>query len=346
MVYKNLEQRMVQSYLDMFPTFYPCSDLPHESQRQLYEFVYSVYKTMFAFPEKFFKKILEDDAYPRRFNRTSYGKPKLYNFMKSDLKEIDDFLLCLYDIGKYGEVVENGIRVGCEIKKKQMARLQLFGLKLDNCILVHEKYNEMFAAWKYMSSRNEVSFIEFSRCMFAKDHAYMEEIYAALFQKEAINKLSGYFLQHSYNRYELARDKYTLDYVKNIADNAKGKAAPLGNSLFGDPNHIGLSFEYRPDVTVPQYAVLRIVKMKEILNQIENAPESVKEFVLKYQKKCNNCKYCTQTDKSGKKPKQVVVVDNIEICALYPGFNFCFTKIDDKQVTDIIDLIEFMVKVL
>ena len=75
----------------------------------------------------------------------------------------------------------------------------------------------------------------------------------------------------------------------------------MGTPMHGDPYHTGISFDYRPDAAVPQYMVLRILKMKEILLAFQELPLRLKSFILKHVKKCDMCGYCTQTDKTGKR---------------------------------------------
>jgi hypothetical protein len=75
---------------------------------------------------------------------------------------------------------------------------------------------------------------------------------------------------------------------------------------------------------------------------------SLQEFVVQHAKKCDECGYCTQTDKSGKrKPLYVDVFHNGEhrsICPLYPGFNFCFTALDEELAMNLVAFLDFMDK--
>ena len=97
-MYKSLEQRMVSAYLAMFPPFTPTAsgEISASSQKQFYDFMKSVYQKLFDAPESLFLKISEDDAYPNRFNKASYGKPLLYNLMKKDMQEMDNLLESLF----------------------------------------------------------------------------------------------------------------------------------------------------------------------------------------------------------------------------------------------------------
>jgi hypothetical protein len=120
---------------------------------------------------------------------------------------------------------------------------------------------------------------------------------------------------------------------------------PLGTPLHGDPNHYGLSAEYRPFNAVPQFLVLRILEMKNILLNFDQMPDSLKEFTLRYVKQCDDCGYCTQTDKTGKrKPLHIEVCyhGSYRVCPLYPGFNFCFEELDEELAARIREFLGFM----
>lgn len=349
MNYANLEQRMAHSYVDMFPPFVPLTDgeVSIPSQEQFYRFMQNVYRRIFDSPELLFTKIFEDDAFPRRFNKGSYGKPTLYNHMKRDLKEIDELLSLLFSLGQNSTVDNGTLRTpaAVDIKKKHRNVLPLLGLKLDNTILSCDTVDNLFPAWKWMATRVGATVLSFSRCMFDPDYPYMQDIYSTLFGNE---KASEALLQHlqkrGYTRVEMKRGPYTLDYVKRNVEND----VPLGSPLHGDPHHYGISAEYRPDVTIPQYLVLRILDMKNILLRFGRMSSSLQEFVVKHAKKCDECGYCTQTDKSGKRKPLCIDVfhkgEHRSICPLYPGFNFCFTALDEELAMNLVAFLDFMDK--
>jgi hypothetical protein len=346
--YTNLEQRMAHTYMDMFPPFIPLPDgeVSTQSQEQFYLFMKNVYQTLFASPELFFKTIHEDDAYPNRFNRASYGKPKLNNYMKRDLKEIDELLSCLFSLGKDGAVADNRLIVSeaVETKKKHRGILPHFGLRLDGNVLSCDGYDGLFDAWRWMATRENAAVISFSRCMFDPECSYIQTAYSTLFGNEkAFGRLVQYLQKSSYTRFDLKRGVYTLDYVKWNTE----KDVPLGFPIHGDPHHYGISAEYAPYAVIPQFLVLRILDMKNMLLKFDLMSEDLKGFVIRHVKKCDRCGYCTQTDKSGKrKPLYIQISHNgdYEICPLYPGFNFAFTKLDEELAMNLTAFLDFMDK--
>lgn len=141
----------------------------------------------------------------------------------------------------------------------------------------------------------------------------------------------------------MERGPYVLDYVKKIVPGD----VPLGNSLHGDPNHYGLAAEYKPEIAEPPYLLVRILDMKNILLKFDRMPAALRDFIVRYAKECDHCGYCTQTDKSGKRKSLEIDVyrDGSKfICPLYPGFNFCFTQLDQALTEDLIAFLGFMHK--
>ena len=346
MNFTNLEQRMAHAYLEVFPLFVPLKDCPVsvQSQEQFYSFMKNVFQTIFDTPERFFKKLNQDDAFPNRFNRASYGKPKLNETMKKDLKEIDELLALLFTLGQ-NSTVENGrllLSAGVEIKKKFLNILPELGLTLDDHTLSCAPYAGLFPTWQWLATRQNASVTTFSRAMFDPAYPYTQEIYATLFgNQKAFATLVQHLGQSGYQRVDLRRGPYTLDYVKRIVE----KDVPVGTPMHGDPYHYGVSADYRPDAAVPQYLVLRILEMKNILLEFDALPNNLKDFVIQYVKKCDDCGYCTQTDKTGKRqPLHITVTHHGEhcVCPLYPGFNFCFTQLDDALVANLMAFLDVM----
>jgi hypothetical protein len=231
-----------------------------------------------------------------------------------------------------------------KVKSKYKNILPKLGLKLEGNHLSCDQYTGLFPAWKWLAARDQATELAFSRCMFDPRHAYLCDNYARLFGDEnAFDQLVLYLDQNGYQRIEHQRGAYVLDFVKKIGQ----KDAPLGNPLHGDPNHYGIAAEYKPEIAIPQYLVLRILDMKNILLQFDLMPKTLPEFILKYAKECDHCGYCTQTDKTGKRKSLEIDVfqdGSRFICPLYPGFRFCFTQLDDGLVTDLMAFLGFMDK--
>ncbi|MCJ7737563.1 MAG: hypothetical protein MUQ10_09665 [Anaerolineae bacterium] len=73
--------------------------------------------------------------------------------------------------------------------------------------------------------------------------------------------------------------------------------------------------------------------------------DDLKDFVVGTAKKCDECGYCTQTDKTGKRKRLAIEVshhDVSSICPLYPGFSFTFTELGERLTTNLMAFLDFM----
>jgi len=342
--YANLEQRMAHTYLDMLPPFVPLmsNDVSVHSQEQFYGFIKNMVQVIFDSPELLVTQLHEDDAYPNRFNRAAYGKPKLYYAMKKTINAIEELIFWLYSIGQSG-IVENEkliISDAVKSKKNHIQALPYLGLTLDSNTLSCAAYDGLFPAWKWMAERKNST--AFGRGMFDPQYPYIQDVYAKLFGDEkGFNHLLEYLAEHGYQRFEIERGPYTLDYVKSVGNGD----SPLGSPLHGDHFHYGISAEYKHEAVAPQFMVLRILEMKDLLLKFDQMESHLKDFVIQYAKKCDLCRYCTQTDKTGKRKELAIPVTHgtiYNICPLYPGFNFCFSTLDEPLSNQLMAFLDFM----
>ena len=88
--------------------------------------------------------------------------------------------------------------------------------------------------------------------------------------------------------------------------------------------------------------------MKLFLEHFDEMPEHVQDFVMSRIKRCDGCRYCVQTDKTGKRPFARIAVQYADkkynLCPYYPGYSFWWTSIDDTLAGNIIGLLGFMDK--
>ncbi len=357
MNYKNLEQRMIATYLDTFPPFLPAttSEASKDSQSEFYEFMRSVYQEIYNHTELLFTGNNEDDAYLSRFNKGKDNKPLLIKLMKKDKKEIDALLSCLFLWGREGCVEQNQLMLADSVKinKKVLNLLPQIGLKLENNVLTHIKYSNLFSAWKWMSTRPDASVFAFSRGMLDQNHSYASEIFSSLFDQKSFVTLENYLIQNGYNRVarysDCANFGFTnntfvnLDYVKKhgISD------LPLGDFVY-DHFHTGISIDYSFIMKDPLLIGLRILKMKEILEKFALMPGELQDFIIKYAHRCDSCNYCIQRNKNRvANPKRFhITVEHggrkYNLCPLFPGYYFCWKAIDEELVSGLTAFLAFM----
>ena len=100
-------------------------------------------------------------------------------------------------------------------------------------------------------------------------------------------------------------------------------------------------FVFRPAV----FAIC-IPKMKNLLMLFSSMEQDLKDFVVDRTKKCDGCRYCVQTDKSGKRELAKIAITNrganYDLCPYFPGYNFCWERLDTRLVEKMIQMLDFM----
>jgi len=94
MTFESLEQRLVQSYIDLFPRFVPdeASGISVSEQENFYNLMKGLYQLISDDPTIIVPALHEDDAFPNRFTKSSYGKPELQANMRKLIKAMDTLL--------------------------------------------------------------------------------------------------------------------------------------------------------------------------------------------------------------------------------------------------------------
>ncbi len=348
MSYQSLEQRMLQTYLDTFPPFVPLrtAEVSEASQRQFYDFLEGMYQSWSRDPSIWFSVLHEDDAHPNRFNKSSYGKPKLIGEMRKVLKTVDSFLSLLFTLGAEGRPQTSALvlRSIPRIPRKQRAAMELLGLKLDGVVLSHERYPDMFHAWHRMAARPGASVLTFSRCMFDPEYAYTSDIFRRLSgNAKAFDALEAHLRQSGYRREDCRGGQVTWDYVRSHGDDG----AEVGNFVF-DHHHTGVAAEYESVVESPQCFALRILRMREIVPLFNEMDDDLKDFVIQNNPKCSKCDYCILRHKHrAVAPKRFYTTvehrgRHYNLCPLFPGFSYCWASLNEERVKGMIAFLSFM----
>ncbi len=129
--YACLEQRIVNTYLDTFPSFVPSESGPGiRAQEQFYQFMHGLYQRLSKQPTLMFSTLHEDDAYTRRFNKGADNKPKLKVLMRKAIKNVDALLMTFFQVGQSGQVNTNTLVVdeAVKINKRHQLLSEQLGL--------------------------------------------------------------------------------------------------------------------------------------------------------------------------------------------------------------------------
>jgi len=352
--FDSMEQRIIYMYIDLFPMFKPfeSKEVSKLSQKQFYDFIESLFHNLYQNPLLLFSKINKDDFFVRRFNKKSENKEVSYAKMKKIVKVLEEFIIFLHNIGKIG-CQKDGlfcIENTNKIPKKYIIILEQCNInysKSDTQIILEcKKYPELFNCWIWLSTSSEHTIHYFISCMFDKGHAYTKEIYTKLSNnKEIFESLVSFLIKENYRRVDNRNNRVNLDYIKEY-----DKKENVLKDAWGERTHGGISAEYDPLMQSPPLYSLRVPYYKTLLQQSDKMPNDVKEFVVNTGKKCDNCRYCIQMDKTGKKLFSFVFVEHnnkkYNMCTYFPGFNYCWEKLDKNIVNCIINTLTFIDKIL
>jgi hypothetical protein len=332
MTFTSLEQRMVQTYMDMLPKFIPDenAEIDIAEQENFYFLMKNLYQLAFNEPLLFVPSLHEDDAYPNRFKK-SYGKPELVNNMRKFLKAMDSLLQSMYLIGQDSSV---------KINKRQQEILSRLGIN---------NYSKLPLAWTWMSNRPESNNIEFIHCLFDRNYPYTSDIYASLLGESSFRKLENWMIKQGYKRFDIyditASDcKLALTYANPLWS----KEPPKGGFEY-KIRHTGISAQYDYYVQHPAVFGLCIPNgLKAYLSAFDSMSTPNQNFVVNHTKKCNGCRYCVQTDKTGLRPLAYIQVNyeqkKFNLCPYFPGGSFSWTNINDDLVDQLIEMLSFMDK--
>jgi hypothetical protein len=353
--FDSLAQRVVYSFAGTFPEFVPIksTEVSEQSQLDMYGFLKDITIRLYENPAILSLPIQEDESYGDWELRKC--KPKLAIAMKYCLNKINEFYLLLIEIGKFGIIEGDTLHVNkqhLKLTPNMLTKLEWFGLSgingKDEVIFRCEEHHGLFAGWKLLVKVSDVQknpVIFFSRCMFDSEYSYPGDIFESLVEeKHAFKDLQDFFKQNGYKRVDCRDDQVSLDWAKNYGR----KDEPLKAS-WAEREHGGISiwFDYSKKNQV--FIGLRVPEYRELLKQFDLMDDRQKAFVISKTKKCDGCGYCTQTDRTGShKPQFVSVVYNGEhnLCMLFPGFTYIWTRINDIAASNIISFLSWMDRIL
>ena len=330
MTFVNLEQRMAQAYIDMFPRFVPDENAPVtvSEQERFYCLMKNLYQLALDEPLLFVTALHEDDAYPNRYKKP-YGKPELIRNMRKFTNQVDKLLQNMFILGQDPHV---------KLNKRQLLILSRLGI---------DEFNGLPPAWKWMSNRPDANLTVFSKCLFNKNHIYSIDIYSELLGEKAFRRLENWMTASGYNKFDIynatASDcKLTLKYANPVWSREK----PNGGFEY-KIRHTGISAQYDDYVQNPVVVGLCIPNgLKTYIKAFDTMSKNLQDFVVDHTKKCDGCRYCVQTDKTNTRPLAKIKVSHegveYNLCPYFPGYSFCWARLTDELVDRLIEALSFM----
>lgn len=349
--FNNLAQRIANSWVETIPDWVPVSSIPvpEASQQQFHAFLRGAAKAIRDHPEYLGLAIQPDDGYEH--GEQQNRRPELIDAMKKMKRQVDNFVALLLKMGLAGVVDAQQLciqKADVALTAPIRARLACFGLTLEAektaTVVTCDAYPDMFPAWVWLAADAartvpatgpaHVPPVRFSRCLYSESYSYARDLLLHLAEDSmGLPALVRFLEQEGYTLVCNRDNRINVDWVKSY-----GRAdEPLKDS-WAERTHGGLSIEYDWIRKNPLLFGLRIPEFKTLVQHFDAMPDQVKEFVVQHTKHCDACGYCTQTDKTGKRPRASLTVEHNgkhELCLMFPGFGYTWQKLDDSLASNI-----------
>lgn len=324
--FKSLGKRIIYAYLASYPEFVPWPDESSpESQRQLHSFFHDMIHTCYQNPELIGIAPEPDRCFEERWHLNNRD-PELMDAMLKTEKKFLDWVGTLYQLGTLGEVRENGLFVSnsaWKLTSKTLERLLHFGLKGETTpdgILLHCKaYPAMFPAFikrsgtdKYQGGQN-TRLIRFLLGIDPNRPYHATQMFGKLYDDPSwLYSLESFFekLGYTCSNGDIWERWPAVKWEKEYSAKERGYL----HITFRWRDRLQLCYEFR----VPSFRLL--------LGHYEEMDYALGELCFTRTKVCDNCGYCTQTDKSGRRQKLALPLKYPEgemlKCPLWPWFSW------------------------
>ena len=322
--FPTLGARIIYAYLAAYPPYMPDPSMAdEESRRQLHAFLYEMLKTCYDHPELIGIEPEADKCFAERWHLNN-SNPALMDAMTKVEKKFFDWVGTLYKLVQAGQAAEDHLFIAksaWKLTPKTLDKWAAFGLAYEpapeGVILRCPKYPLLFPAMKKRSedaSQPGGQVIEVltrfllgavpgrplrAAQMFGKlygDAAFLEQL-------ESFFEKLGYTLTNG-ERWLQVR------WEKEYRDKERGYM----NISFRWRDRLQMCFEFR----VPAF--------RRLLGHYDQMEYALGELCYTRTKICDNCGYCTQTDKSGKREKLALPLKypgGVTLkCPLWPWFTW------------------------
>ncbi|MBN1935033.1 MAG: hypothetical protein JW934_10230 [Anaerolineae bacterium] len=356
--FSSLAQRIANCWAETIPDFILVSSIPvpEASPQQFHAFLRGVAGTVRARPDWLDLPMQPDDGYEH--GELQNHRPELIRAMLNTKRKLDDFITLLLRMGLYGTVDGRTLHVRKEdmnLTTKTVTRLARFGLTLKagktETAVTCDAFPDLFPAWVWMAAeatrtapttgKKGVPPVRFSHCLYSDTYPYSKDVLIRLAcDSPGLPVLIGFLEKEGYALVCNRANKVAADWVKSY-----GKADGPLKDAWAERTHGGLAIEYDWIQKNPLHFALRIPEFKTLLQHFDVMPDQTKEFVIQHTKHCDNCGYCTQTDKTGKRPRAFISVEHNgrhNLCLMFPGFGYTWQQLDDAAAADIQTFLTFV----
>lgn len=340
--FESLGKRIIHPYLAAYPAFKPVSDfnVSEKAQLQMYDFIYESLTTIITDLSIINVGHEPDDCFEHW--QMNNSKPELMYKMQKIRKNFFNLFEYFIKIGLSGEALQDGLFIhknNLGITQKTMDKLLLFGLicmeNEDGYFITHNKHKEMFSAWKLhclISKDNKIKTQDIMTFMLGchGDKKYTAaEMFGKVGNAALITELEQFF---STKGYTLKNDELRVTYEKEYPDKQKA--------------HLNIFYDWRK--VNPMTFEFKAPHFSEVLKNYNQMDDELKALVFNRTKICDGCGYCTQTDKTGKRPRLTMSLElngeTLPKCPLFPSL--VWGGVNEKMITIVKKLFNFAENVL
>jgi hypothetical protein len=337
MEFPTLGHRIIYAYLIGYPKFVPVNHevVSIESQKQMYDFLYETVKILYENPEIINIQPELDDFYENY--KLSNSRPELIEKMRGIEYNFFDFYGLLYKIGQALEQDQTSWFIDksvLKITKKTMQKLEKFEIFCDdNSDIIrinHRRYKDIFPAWKLHTQTNNEGLIK--RQIMAKflQGKMDDKIYQTSDMFKTIISDSQDIIELeqmiSEKGFHCMNDNLAVTWIKEFPGKKKSFMS------------VAYSWRDRKQMSLK----IQIYNFRTLLLQYEVLEDDLKSVIFYSMKTCDNCGYCTQTDKSGTRQVMSTVRQYKEKsllkCPLFP--NLEWYDLDSNTITNIKKIFE------
>ena len=353
--FENLAQRSIYYFIATYPSFYPVisSDADLEEQKSAYEFIKGIYEKLYSEPALLGLKAKADDSFGDW--ETQKEKPTLAPAIRGNIKKIEEFIALLWKISMTGIAEENSLilnKTEVELKPSSIKQLEAIGVKVSKNVDIYSL--QLPCSSKGLKLLGEISlqnvkpakddkqkpYLLFSRGVFDVSAPWSKEVFGNMFEdRKVFDMLIEYLDQTGYLRIDNKEynNQISLDYIK-----CYGKPEDELKWAWGERTHGGIEVIYEEIKQNQPLISLRVPYFGELLKYSDKMSPQLKEFVISTSKKCDGCRYCVQTDKTGKRPFAFISIDKHNLCPLYAGFQYRWKALKDNTVKGMIEMLRFI----
>ena len=356
--FDSLAKRSIYYFTSTYTPFYPVESdrATAEEQAKAHAFLKGIYDALYENPALLGFKELPDDSFDRW--QTQKEKPALPGKIRGVINKTHEFIALIHSIALNGER-ESDVFVlandAIAIKRQHIKQLSGFAVK-TSAADTHMQFEfpegmakglkllaELSVANMNAPLRNRANpSLLFSRGVFDITAPFNEAVFGAMLDNsDAYNKLIDFLTANNYTRInnKEINNNISLDFVKYY-----GAPDDEVKSGWAERTHGGVEFIYEELRKNQLLITLRIPFFGELLENWEKMNEKVLEFVTQTSKKCDNCRYCVSTDKSGKRPLAFKRVGSYAVCPYFCGFQYSWKHLDDELSGKMIEMLIYIDK--